>query len=165
MPLSTISFFVAEKSEIKFDRRVGADRYKVMCKGAKKMSEVQKKKKKSNVSQAAGSDLYTMKRAWLVGCTLQVHDVQVEVQWTYHHCLGGMPWPWWSCSRGRLASTKHRMDTSACMSTTRLEECTLAEDNPFFFCWLPCSSTCVDLRAGLPRAPPPSRPPHCRQAN
>ena len=24
------------------------------------------------------------------------------------------------------------MDTSACMSTTRLEECTLAEDNPFF---------------------------------
>jgi hypothetical protein len=31
------------------------------------------------------------KQARLVDCALQVHDAQVEVQWTYHHCLGGMP--------------------------------------------------------------------------
>ena len=50
--------FVAEKGGIKCDRRVGADRYKLMC-VAKKMS----KKKKKNYAKTlyAGTYTHTMK--------------------------------------------------------------------------------------------------------
>jgi len=39
------------------------------------------------------------------------------------------------------------MDTSACMSTTRLEECTQAEDNPFFVAYLACRPVSTRGRA------------------
>jgi len=43
------------------------------------------------------------------------------------------------------------MDTSACMSTTRLEECTLAKDNLFFVAYLARGpvSTCGRASPGL----------------
>ena len=115
--------------------------------------QVQKRMSKKKSRKLAGNDLHTHeKQARSVGSALQVDDGQVEVQWTYHHCLGGMPWPWWSCSRGRPASTKDRMDTSTCMSTTRLEECTQTEDNPFFLLLTLLVDLCL-LAGGPPPGP------------